>query len=575
MIESFFIGPHGENSQFLEDLWAQLLERSLAHRRNTFGDDSAVPIDEPAEAQRKAVEDGIAGFFELLHREVPTFSNRYLGHMVSDVSIPALLGNAAVLFCNPNLASREVAEAGSQFETQAINELARMVGFDPGPARGHFTSGGTVANFEAFWRARYRLDHWLAMGAWLLENGYTNDDIFTLGHQGWEAFEANRHQFDIPLKELAQRSYVVRGPWDIADYYRDTLKMNFPQPVILVPGNKHYSWPKSANVFGISENAVWPSELDRHGRVSLPALRKNIERARSERRPIMLNVSVSGTTELGTVDPVDEVNELLAEYRERDGIHIWHHVDAAWGGYYCATLRGGRSELSDSAHRAFAAIAEVDSVTIDPHKLGYVPYACGAFLVRDPHSYSVSDISAPYLEEDEEADFPSWSTTLEGSRAATGAGAVWLSSRVLPLDASGHGELLNQGLRNKRRFQAKLAEHFDNIHFMPGGDGNIISFVLAPPGTGLAAVNRTTEHLVEQFAASPNFAISRTSLSYSNYRAMIDSVVPGWEGRIDDDYLLVVRMVIMSPYLGDTDCGDAIMAQFIEELRSLYGAREG
>ena len=38
--------------------------------------------------------------------------------------------------------------------------LATMVGYNPAATQGHFTSGGTVANFEAVWRARYRLDHW-------------------------------------------------------------------------------------------------------------------------------------------------------------------------------------------------------------------------------------------------------------------------------------------------------------------------------------------------------------------------------------------------------------------------------
>ena len=51
---------------------------------------------------------------------------------------------------------------------------------------------------------------------------------------------------------------------------------------------------------------------------------------------------------------------------------------------------------------------------------------------------------------------------------ATGAGAVWLSSRVLPLDASGHGAILNQTLAVTQRLADKLQRSFDNIHFTPG-----------------------------------------------------------------------------------------------------------
>lgn len=43
-------------------------------------------------------------------------------------------------------------------------------------------------------------------------------------------------------------------------------------------------------------------------------------------------------------------------------------------------------------------------MTIDPHKLGYVPYACGAFLTRDAAAYAVSAFDAPYLDRPELGD---------------------------------------------------------------------------------------------------------------------------------------------------------------------------
>ncbi|MCP5191270.1 MAG: decarboxylase [Pseudomonadales bacterium] len=567
MHKSLFLGPHGENAGFFQQIWGELLERTLAHRRSTFADDDSLSIGAPAPAQVQAVTREIEQFFAILQKEVPTFSNRYLGHMISDVSIPALIGHAAVLFCNPNLASREVASAGVQFETQAINELAAMIGFEPVACRGHFTSGGTLANFEAFWRARFRLDHWLSLAAWLLETGHADADIFQLAHLGWERFDACRARHELEPQVLAERSYVVQGPWNIARYYRETLGRDFPQPVVLVPGNKHYSWPKAANIFGLSEKAIWPIQLDRYGRVSIDSLRENIDRARREQRPIMMAVSVAGTTELGTVDAVDEACELFDEYRRQHNIDIWHHVDAAYGGYFCATFRGGQSLLPERAVKAFSALARADSVTLDPHKLGFVPYACGAFLVREPRAYSVSRISAPYLVEDTDIDHPSWSTTLEGSRSATGAGAVWLSSRVLPLNAQGHGAVLNQTLATTRELAHKLEQGFDNIYFTPGDDTNIVCFTLAAQGSSLRDTNRSTARIIEQFHHSPNFAISRTALGIGNYGELVNHLVGQWGGSVDDDHLLVIRMVVMSPYLGDSAITGALLDEFVAELR--------
>jgi len=566
VIESFFIGPHGENSAFLEEMWIQLLQKTLEHRRDTFRQDGLLKLEAPSAEQHQVIREEIKDLFAVLHKEVPTFSNRYLGHMVSDVSIPALIGHIAVLFCNPNLATREVAAAGLVFETQAIHQLGKMVGFKAKRCRGHFTSGGTVANFEAFWRARYRMDHWLSMSAYLLEKGLSSQSMFSLAHQGWSDFYANKADHDIDPHDLRDRSYVLRGPWEIANYYRDTLNRDFPQPVLLVPGNKHYSWPKSANVFGISENSIWLTALDRHGRVSIKSLRANIEKAKKQERPILMNVSVAGTTELGSVDSVDEVNDLLKQYRKEEGIHIWHHVDAAYGGYFCSTFRSGDSELDDKTVKAFSSISRADSVTLDPHKLGFVPYACGAFLVRDAHSYAVSHIIAPYLDEEKDVDYPTWSTTLEGSRSATGAGAVWLSSKVMPLNASGHGEILNEFLRAKRRFEQKLQEAIADIHFMPGSDTNIICFNLAPEGSSLREANHLTEKVIKCIEDSPNYAVSRTTLSLKSYHKLIDSVVGEWGGVADDEYLLVVRMVLMSPYLSEVSASEEMMNRLIVEL---------
>jgi len=187
---ALFIGPKGEQAQIFAGLWQHLLDVTMTRRQTRFASDpewspQGVPgnlLDAPA------MRDALESLLALLSNEIPTFSPRYLGHMVSDVSVPALLGHMAMLFENANLASREAAIVASSLETEAINLLAAMVGYDPKPARGHFTSGGTLANFEAVWRARYRLDHWLALGVWLKLRDYSDAPLFTWAHCGWERY---------------------------------------------------------------------------------------------------------------------------------------------------------------------------------------------------------------------------------------------------------------------------------------------------------------------------------------------------------------------------------------------------
>ena len=44
-----------------------------------------------------------------------------------------------------------------------------------------------------------------------------------------------------------------------------------------------------------------------------------------------------------------------------------------------------------------AALAESDSITIDPHKLGYLPYGAGAFVCRAHRAMTPLSESAAYV----------------------------------------------------------------------------------------------------------------------------------------------------------------------------------
>ena len=566
-----FVGPKGEYADNFAALWQHLLTTTMARRATRFSSDpSWQPSNlDNSEQIHVAVETALTELLNLLQDEIPTFSPRYLGHMVSDISLPGLLGHVAMLFENANLASREAAMVASRLETEAINLLADMVGLSPTPTRGHFTSGGTMANFEAVWRARYRLDHWLAMTGFMRAEGLSSESMVSLAHCGWSRFSALKSQAGFSDEDLAPYSAVLQGPLAVDRQLRQKIGEPWPEPVILVPGNKHYSWPKAANVFGMGAGAVWPCALDAHGRLDPKSVSKQIDKAINANRPVMMVVSVAGTTELGMIDPIDEVNAILKKYREQRGLHIWHHVDAAYGGYLCSTLRGdsGSCLLSPNVQRALLALKDANSITLDPHKLGFVPYACGAFLVPDATSYSVSSIHAPYLEQATNVQFPGWSTTLEGSRAATGPSAVWLSAKVMPLTAQGHGTFLNQSMSVARQIHQRLTEGPAQIRLLPAGDTNVICFAVADSQDTITKANQRTESLLSFMKNSPELSVTRTHLGIDNYTALITSTVNQWQGSVDDDHLTVVRMVIMNPYLDDQRVVEHIISTLVRCLQ--------
>ena len=112
------------------------------------------------------------------------------------------------------------------------------------------------------------------------------------------------------------------------------------------------------------------------------------------------------------MDRLDQILEVRERARQELGIAFHLHSDACYGGYAAsvtwraegtrrtaAEVRSatGTSWPSDDWMRGMVALAGADSVTIDPHKLGYVPYPAGAFLLKDRRARELVAIDPPYL----------------------------------------------------------------------------------------------------------------------------------------------------------------------------------
>src|SRR5690606_32682130 len=335
--------------------------------------------------------------------------------------------------------------------------------------------------FEAVWRARYRLDHWLSLGLYVAEKTGEPLDVFAAAHMGWERFRTLWDAHSLCDAELRRYSAAAGNPGDVWRRISRAAGRDYMGPVLLVPGNKHYSWSKAANLFGLGEDSLWAVRLDAEGRLEVDDLERLIGRAEAEGRPVLMAVGVAGTTETGEIDPIDGLHDRLERWEAERGVHIWRHVDAAYGGFLCAIL-GGPDEavLTPASVAALRAVRRADSVTIDPHKLGYTPYACGAFLTRDRARYAVSAFDAPYLDRPELGD-GKWSSTLEGSRSAAGAAATWLTGRTLGFGPDGMGSLLAETVRARQAFQTAVAEAVPEVRFLEPADANIVCFSVARP----------------------------------------------------------------------------------------------
>jgi glutamate/tyrosine decarboxylase-like PLP-dependent enzyme len=191
----------------------------------------------------------------------------------------------------------------------------------------------------------------------------------------------------------------------------------------------HYTHSRMCGLLGMPGTAV---PADGAGRLDLGALDALLAGGN-----IGTVVATAGTTGLGAVDPVHEVLEIARAH----GVRV--HVDAAYGGFF--TLLAGRGDLGIDAG-PWRAIAQCDSVVVDPHKHGLQPYGCGAVLFADP------DVGRFYLHDSPYTYFTSdelhlGEISLECSRAGAAAAALWLTFQLLPPTPDGLGEVLAAGRR--------------------------------------------------------------------------------------------------------------------------------
>jgi len=144
---------------------------------------------------------------------------------------------------------------------------------------------------------------------------------------------------------------------------------------------------KSLDLLGLGRQSLRKIETDERYHVRVDRLREAIKTDLDAGRQPFCIVGVAGTTSTGVIDNLPELANIA---REND---CWFHVDAAYGG----TLA-----FSDKHRSKLAGIELANSITFDPHKWMFVPFSCGATLVRDGGQVlrDSFDMSPEYLSED-------------------------------------------------------------------------------------------------------------------------------------------------------------------------------
>src|SRR5829696_3000765 len=205
-------------------------------------------------------------------------------------------------------------------------------------------------------------------------------DLLNYGRKGFGTLASGGSEANLIALKCARDS--------VADEIIDRGVRKAPGDLVIYASDQcHYSIDKSADLLGLGREGVRKIPTDDRFHISLEMLRNAIARDRDAGLVPCCVVGVAGTTSSGAIDPLEE----LAAIARENG--CWYHVDAAYGGPLA---------FSPQHKDKLRGIELADSITFDPHKWMFVPFSCGAALVRDGgHVLRKSfDMTPEYLSED-------------------------------------------------------------------------------------------------------------------------------------------------------------------------------
>lgn len=515
-LEALFLGTHGGNAIHLHDMLERALRGHVEFRKNYFPDDpdylnetiqNSPAFDRTMQMMKEEYDKLIAQ----LQESGTFFSMRSIGHMLWDTTLPGIAGYFAALLYNKNNVAAEASPVTTLMEMYVGNDLCKMLGYSVQPIGhdstedalpddlitgwGHITCDGSVANLEGLWMARNLKLYPVSVRA-----AFQNEAVFE-NAQSFQVTLANGKMetlatlddwgvlnlsidgvLDIPKRINTEYGIEIAAINEAISHYSvqeigylQILQKYLPgiqeSPVSICSGTRHYSWPKGAAILGIGAANMWNIPVDLKARMDISKLRQSLELCLEKKIPLMNVVAIVGTTEESAVDPLADILEIRKEYRTR-GLEFALHCDAAWGGYYKTMLNShdeskshtfthiNESEMaalpmSEYVTNQYKVLQEADSITVDPHKSGYVPYPAGALCYRNSAMRNLVSFTAPVVYHGG-VDPTVGVYGVEGSKPGAAAAAVYLSHKVIRPNVDGYGQLSGECFFNAKRLYAAL-----------------------------------------------------------------------------------------------------------------------
>ncbi len=382
--------------------YKKLIKQTASAIADAFVNESAYSGPTPEELKKIVAQDSILPEHGLGWNEVfaltkekvlpnllRTPSTEYMPHLHGPSLLETLSSELIISTFNQSMDSWDQSPVATEIEVDTIRHLCKLYGYDESKADGVFTSGGSQSNQTAIILAR---------------DWFCNEVL---------KYDVRKYGLDEKCSKLRMYTSEI----------------------------SHFSMEKSAHILGLGYQSVVKVPVDSRKRMDVIALRQLIDQDIKDGNIPFLIVGTVGTTDFGSIDPLEELNKLAHQH------NMWLHADAAYGSGVI---------MSEKYRERVSALSLCDSITVDFHKMFLMPISCSAVLLKDGSTFDALTIHADYLnrEEDEEDGYTNLVDKSLQTTRRFDALKVWMSFQIRGRD--GWSKLIETSMENALYFYNQL-----------------------------------------------------------------------------------------------------------------------
>ena len=269
----------------------------------------------------------------------------------------------------------------------------------------------------------------------------------------------------------------------------------FSKGVIYISDQTHSSNEKGLRIIGFRRNQIVKIPTDDAFKMRTDLLEEAICKDLSEGKKPFAIIGTIGTTNTGSIDPLEKMGEIAKKY------NLWFHIDGAFGG----------SILISPIYRNYAKGVELsDSLSWDTHKWLMQTYSCSTLIVQDKNNLLNSFTEHPeYLADVTSSEHnDSWDLGPEMSRPHR-AIKLWYTLQATGTDLL--EEFIEYSFFNANLVKKELSQ-LPNWAIISEPSCGTINFRYEPDGLSEEQINTLTECISKEIISSGFAYIVTTTL---------------------------------------------------------------